>query len=308
MSQPRDDATVLIDGPWTHRTVRANGIALHVAEMGTGPLVLLLHGFPQFWWTWRHQIIALADAGLHAVAVDLRGYGASDKPPRGYDLPTLADDIAGLVAALGETDAVIVGTGVGGLLAWSVATFDPHVVRSLVVVAAPHPIRLRTAMVTDPRGQGRASRPMWSTFQLPRWPERLLRDGVYVGQLFDAWSGARWRRSPAYRDAVGQYTRSMQVSQVAHSALEGFRWAFRSTPRPDGRRAARRLRVGVNVPVLQLHGNEDRCMLLRTARGSRRYAHAGYQWRTLPGIGHFPQEEAPDLVSDELIRWVQQGR
>src|SRR5918912_1274858 len=78
-----DSSVVLVDGPWTHRTVRANGIALHVAEVGTGPLVLLLHGFPQFWWTWHQQLVDLADAGFRAVAVDLRGYGASDKPPRG---------------------------------------------------------------------------------------------------------------------------------------------------------------------------------------------------------------------------------
>lgn len=307
MAEPRDDATALIDGPWTHRTVRANGIALHVAELGTGPLVLLLHGFPQFWWTWRQQILDLADAGMHAVAVDLRGYGASDKPPRGYDLPTLADDIAGLIAALGETDAMIAGTDIGGLLAWSVASFDPHVVRSIVVLGAPHPLRLRHAVVADPRGQGRASRALWSTFQLPRWPERQLREGAYVAALFDAFSGAAWRRSGGYRDAVEHYVRSMQISQVAHSALEGFRWALRSAPRPDGRRAARRLRAGVHVPVLQLHGDDDTCMLLRTAQGSGRYVHGNYEFRSLPGVGHFPQEEVADLVSSELIRWAKQG-
>ena len=92
-----DSSTVLIDGPWTHRTVRANGIALHAAEAGTGPLVLLLHGFPQFWWTWHRQLIDLADAGFRAVAVDLRGFGASDKPPRGYDAPNVAADLAAVV-------------------------------------------------------------------------------------------------------------------------------------------------------------------------------------------------------------------
>ena len=81
---------------------------MHVAEAGTGPLVILLHGFPEFWWSWRHQLPALAAAGMRAVAVDLRGYGDSDKPPRGYDLWTLAGDVAGLVRALGEPTAHIV--------------------------------------------------------------------------------------------------------------------------------------------------------------------------------------------------------
>src|SRR3954469_20961644 len=103
-----DSSVVLVDGPWTHRTVRANGIALHVAELGTGPLVLLLHGFPQFWWAWHRQLPDLAAPGLRAVAVDLRGHGASDKPPRGYDAPTVAADLAALVSALGEREAVVV--------------------------------------------------------------------------------------------------------------------------------------------------------------------------------------------------------
>lgn len=301
---PLDDATVLIDGPWKHRTVRANGIALHVAELGEGPLVLLLHGFPQFWWTWRHQMRDLAEAGFRAVAVDLRGYGASDKPPRGYDLITLADDIAGLIAALGEQDAVIVGTDIGGLLAWSVATFDPHVVRRLVVIAAPHPLRLRRAVVSDLRGQGRAVRRLWSTFQVPRWPERLLKNRIYVREMFERWSGAQWRASAGYADIVEHYADSMRVSQVAFSALEMFRWAVRSVPRSDGRRAARALRQGVRVPVLQVHGEDDSCLLLSTAQGSSRYVHARYEFQALAGIGHFPTEEAPRRVSREIIRWA----
>ncbi|MFD0888851.1 alpha/beta fold hydrolase, partial [Streptosporangium algeriense] len=88
MSEP-DESLVRIEGPWTHRSVHAGGTRFHVVEAGEGPLVLLLHGFPQFWWTWRHQLVSLSAAGYRAVAVDLRGYGASDKPPRGYDLPTL---------------------------------------------------------------------------------------------------------------------------------------------------------------------------------------------------------------------------
>src|ERR1700761_8324388 len=104
-----DPSTVRIPGPWSHREVNANGIRLHIAEAGSGPLVLLLHGFPEFWWSWHHQLVALADAGYHVVAPDLRGYGASDKPPRGYDAPTLSADLAGLVRALGERDAVFVG-------------------------------------------------------------------------------------------------------------------------------------------------------------------------------------------------------
>ncbi|MDQ6937190.1 MAG: alpha/beta hydrolase [Actinomycetota bacterium] len=308
MIRPTDESTILVPGPWTHRTVRANGIALHVAELGTGPLVLLLHGFPQFWWTWSQQLIDLADAGYHAVAVDLRGFGASDKPPRGYDLPTLAEDVAGLVVSLGERDAMIVGNDLGGLVAWSVATVEPAVVRSIAVLGAPHPLRVRRAVAIDPWGQGRALRFALSTFQLPRLPERrLTRDSRYVAALFDRWSGPAWLESPSYAQDVERYAESLRVSQAAHCALEYFRWAFRSVPRPDGRRAAARLLAGVDVPVLQLHGAVDACLLVSTAQGSGRYVRGQYEWHLLPGVGHFPQDEAPERVSSELIRWAKIG-
>ena len=104
-----DAAFVNIDGPWEHRYISANGARFHVAELGEGPLVLLLHGFPQFWYAWRHQMVALADAGYRAAALDLRGYGGSDKPPRGYDTYMATLDAASVIRTLGEKEAVIVG-------------------------------------------------------------------------------------------------------------------------------------------------------------------------------------------------------
>src|SRR5664280_222189 len=115
------ETAVLVAGPWQHRQVSANGARFHVAEAGSGPLILLLHGFPEFWWSWRHQLLDLPPAGFRVVAPDLRGYGASDKPPRGYDAYTLSADVAGLVRALGEREAVVVGSDWGGMLAWAVA-------------------------------------------------------------------------------------------------------------------------------------------------------------------------------------------
>ena len=170
--EPRPDATsVLLPGPWTHRDLSANGVRLHVAEAGEGPLVLLLHGFPEFWWAWRSQLPALAAAGFRAVAPDLRGYGGSDKPPRGYDLPTLSADVAALVRALGEKDAVVVGHDWGGLLGWTMAALHPRTVRRLVVLSMAHPRRLRAGMAD--RAQRRASR-YFLRFQVPRLPERTI--------------------------------------------------------------------------------------------------------------------------------------
>src|SRR5688500_1161235 len=155
---PVEESVVLVEGPWTHRAVTANGARFHLAEHGPtdGPLVLLLHGFPQFWWSWRHQLEALGDAGFRVVAPDLRGYGASDKPPRGYDGYTLSSDVAAMIRALGAREAHLVGHDWGGMLAWSVATLHPGITASVAVLGMPHPLRLRTALRSDP-AQLRAS-------------------------------------------------------------------------------------------------------------------------------------------------------
>jgi len=138
----------MVEGPWTHREISANGMRFHAVEMGPsqGPLVILLHGFPQFWWSMRHQLEAISEAGYRAVAPDLRGYGGSDKPPRGYDAFTLASDVAGMVRALGARDAIVIGHDWGGYAAWCTAVLHPASVRGIVVLAAPHPLRFRNAL------------------------------------------------------------------------------------------------------------------------------------------------------------------
>jgi pimeloyl-ACP methyl ester carboxylesterase len=301
-----DSSVVLIEGPWTHRMVRANGLALHVAELGTGPLVLLLHGFPQFWWAWHQQLVDLADAGFHAVAVDLRGYGASDKPPRGYDAITLAADMAALVGSLGESEAIVVGTDLGGTLAWTMAASHPRVVRSLVVLGAAHPLRMRNALRIGGGAQQRqASAYILRTFQIPRRAENLLsRDSTWVRALFDRWTGPRWRGTPGYVADVERYAQAMRIHPVSFCAAEHYRWMVRSLVRSDGRRFATALRAPISAPVLHLHGDFDTCVLPSTAQGSGQYVAGQYEWRVLDGVGHFPHNEVPDFVSGELIRWA----
>jgi pimeloyl-ACP methyl ester carboxylesterase len=276
--------------------VSANGIRLHVAECdGGGPLVVLLHGFPEFWWSWRHQLAALAEDGYRVVAADLRGYGESDKPPRGYDLWTLAGDVAGLIRALGEPRAHVVGHGWGGLIAWTVTALHPRVVLSLTTFAAPHPLALRSAVARDPRGQGRATARYAAAFQLPRWPERSLRrdDGARVERILRAWAGPDWVASDDFAEAVGHYRRAIQVTGVVHSALEYYRWAARSQLRVEGQRFAAAVARVPTVPVLQVQGAVDPCVLVATATGSDRWAGAQHRMHVMTGTGHFPHEEQP---------------
>jgi pimeloyl-ACP methyl ester carboxylesterase len=124
-----------------HRWVDVHGLRLHCVEAGTGPLVVLLHGFPEFWYAWRHQLPALADAGYRVVAPDLPGYNTSDKPPRvrDYRPQVLAQDMADLIVALGAGSAAVAGHDWGGALAWLLAMHHPERVQRLVVLNAPIP-------------------------------------------------------------------------------------------------------------------------------------------------------------------------
>ncbi|HMG62638.1 MAG TPA: alpha/beta hydrolase, partial [Streptosporangiaceae bacterium] len=263
--------------------------------------VLLLHGFPEFWWTWRGQLSSLSAAGYRVAAPDMRGYGGSDKPPRGYDLITAASDAAGLIRSLGEANAIVVGHDWGGLIAWTMSAYFPKVVRRLAIVSVPHPLRLRAAVLSDPLGQGRSSGYALG-FQLPLLPERqLLRDGAQrVGRMLNAWSGPDW---PDARTEL-RYRNAMRIPHVAHSALEYHRWFLRSRFRPDGLRYARAMRKPIQAPTLHLHGALDGCVLPSAARGSGMYVEAPYRWRLLDGVGHFPHEESPDRFDSELLSWL----
>src|ERR1700754_2979201 len=179
---PPDPSITRIDGPWRHLDVHANGIRFHVVEAlpadpdvtapaSARPLVMLLHGFGSFWWSWRHQLRGLS--GARVVAVDRRGYGGSDKPPRGYDGWTLAGDTAGWVRALGHKAATLVGHADGGLVCWATAVLHRRVVRAIALVSSPHPVALRASALRR-RDQGRALLPWMLRYQVPMWPEHVL--------------------------------------------------------------------------------------------------------------------------------------
>ncbi len=308
----RDASSVLIDGPWEHRFVSANGARFHVALAGSdaargGPLVLLLHGFPQFWWAWRDQLTALAAAGHRVAALDLRGYGASDKPPRGYDTFTSAADVASVIRTLGATRAVLVGHGLGGWTAWAMPTMQPTVTHAVAALSMPHPLVLRRASMTD-AAQARANGYLLG-LQRPFVPEHQMARGAlgsggtgYVEGLLSRWSapGTQWPEA----DVAGRYADAMALPFVAHSAAEYYRWIARSQVRLDGRRFAARMRQPVDVPVLHLQGGQDSAVLAASTGGSRDYVRGRYEHHLLPYAGHFLAEEATAEVNALLLRWL----
>ncbi|WNG87113.1 alpha/beta hydrolase [Mycobacterium sp. ITM-2016-00317] len=314
---PPDPSVVRIGGPWRHLDVHANGIRFHVVEalrrpddddpsrsLADRPLVILLHGFGSFWWSWRHQLTGLT--GARVVAVDLRGYGGSDKPPRGYDGWTLAGDTAGLVRALGHHSATLVGHADGGLVCWATSVLHPRAVRAIAVVSSPHPAALRTSTLTR-RDQGRALLPSLLGYQVPMWPERALTrdDGAEVERLVRSRSGTKWQASEDFSETARHLRRAVQIPSAAHCGLEYQRWAVRSQFRTEGRRFMRSMKRPLTVPVLHLRGDADPYVLADPVQRTQRYAPHG-RYVSIDGAGHFAHEEAPEAVNEQLRRFLDQ--
>ena len=308
---PPAPSIVRIDGPWRHLEVHANGIRFHVVEAHTPdaavsgrPLVMMLHGFGSFWWSWRHQLRGLA--GVRLVAVDLRGYGGSDKPPRGYDGWTLAGDTAGLIRALGHSSATLVGHADGGLVCWATSMLHPRLVRAIAVVSSPHPIALRTSALTR-RDQGRALLPSLLRYQVPIWPERWLtrNNAAELETLVRGRASGKWLASEDFAETIRHMRQAIQIPSAAHSALEYQRWAVRSQLRGEGRRFMASMRRQLGVPMLHLRGEADPYVLADPVRRTLRFAPHG-RYVSVGGAGHFSHEESPEAVNDQLSRFLAQ--
>lgn len=297
------DRTIELPGSWSHRYVAANGARFHIAETPTekraSRVVLLLHGFPEFWWAWRHQLPALADAGYHAVAMDLRGYGASDKTPRGYDPMTLSADVSGVIRALGVQSAVVVGHGWGGLVGWATAAGHADVVAGFCAVAAPHPFAL-TRSPASWLSTKAVSHVL--AMQLPWIPERRIARGSYVADHLSAWSGPRTGFPSA--EEASRYRSALALWPSPHCALEYHRWLFRSRLRADGRAFARMMRRSVGVPVAHIGGAEDPAEPPGAVTGSARHVTASFAHYAVGNTGHFPHEERPDEFNRLLLSWL----
>ncbi|HET9874022.1 MAG TPA: alpha/beta hydrolase [Propionibacteriaceae bacterium] len=289
---------ILIDGPWRHQDLAANGMRFHLA-LGLSatperPLVLLLHGFGEFWWAWRHQIPFLDDAGFSVAAMDLRGYGASDKTPRGYDPQTTAADVAGVIRSLGYSEAVVVGHDWGGMAGWSATAFAPDQVRSLVTVAAPHPLAY----------PWRAGLRQLTFFQVPLMPERRIMadDGAFIEALLRRWAAPDSRFLSS--DDARHYRDALMLWPSPHCALEYQRIFLRNLLRSSGRQYRTALRVPVTAPVLSIHGQLDPLVPLTAMAAAEPYLRGSHQLVSLPEVGHLPHEEAPAAVNTALLDWL----
>lgn len=238
------------DAMVTHHFAELDDVRLHYVEAGQGPLVVLLHGFPEFWYSWRHQFGPLVEAGYRVVAPDMRGYNRSDKPRdwRSYRVEPLAADIGQLVGALGQEQATIVGHDWGGIVAWFAAMLHPKCVQRLSIANVPHPSHF-TAMALDPEQVRRS----WyiALFQLPWLPQRRFEadDFRYLSILFskdpereDAFTPSDIER---YKEAFGD--------GAAETAMAYYKALLRRPP-TDYKRMLR----PIEVPTQVIWGRRDR--------------------------------------------------
>ncbi len=285
---------------WTHRESRVNGIRFHWVEQGEGPLVVLLHGFPEFWYAWRHQIPALAAAGFRAVAPDLRGYNLSDKPRgvRAYRVEALLGDLAGLIALLGaeqgDPRAHVVGHDWGGAFAWVAPLFLPERLLSLTLLNAPHPLAFRRELRSSAAQRKKSSYVFF--FQLPWLPERRIRAGNY------ALLAKMLRRDPVTRGAftdedVRLYTEALARPGALTAAVNWYRAALRFPPRVRGRTWPE------GLETLVVWGERDRYLGPGLLEGLDRWV-PDLTVERIPDASHWVQADAPARVNEILVRFL----
>ena len=275
--------------------VMTNGARLHFVAAGRGPLAILLHGFPEFWYSWRYQLPALS-AIRRVVALDMRGYNLSDKPAGGYDLATLTGDVRGVIEALGERRADIVGHDWGGVIAWTFAMREPDYLRRLVVINAPHPATL-TREWRHP-GQWRRSAYV-GFFQLPGVAENAITRDNYR-QLWRTFRSADRGRTWLTDEDIQRFVDAMARPGAVTAALSYYRQLLR-----QGAATLGPARV-IEPPALLLWGELDRYLGPWMSDNLESWA-PHLRVRRFPTAGHWLNQQFPEAVNDELLAFFREA-
>lgn len=275
--------------------LQANGVTLHCIEAGPkdGPLVILLHGFPEFWWGWRYQIEPLSQAGFRVLVPDQRGYNLSDKPEgrRAYDLDTLAQDIVGLCEGLGYETCSLIGHDWGGLVAWWTATLHPNRISRLMILNAPHPAIAGSYMRHHPSQMLRSS--YIGFFQIPFIPEALFAAGNYQALKRALVSTSR---TGTFSDAdLAEYGKAW----AQPGALTGMLNWYRALPLKPPHRLSDKL----PMPVLALWGMRDRFLEFGLCEESLALCADGRVQR-FEKATHWLHVEEPENVNRALLDFL----
>lgn len=273
-----------------HNYLSTNGIRLHYVTQGEGPLMLLLHGFPEFWYSWRHQIPEFAK-DYNVVAVDLRGYNDSDKPKEtaAYALPELIKDVEGAILALGYDKCVLVGHDWGGAIAWSFAYEHADMLEKLIVLNLPHPAKFVAGLRT-PQQLLRS----WyiALFQLPKLPEWMLSANDYaaIRAAFSNMAINPEAFSPQDLDAYA-------TAAAKPGALTGMLNYYRNILRSDG--LFQQTWDTLEIPTLMIWGEEDTALGKELTYGTEEFV-SDFEIKYIPQCSHWVQQEQPALVNQYI--------
>ena len=277
---------------WIHNNAVTNGVRLHYVEQGEGPLVLLLHGFPEHWYSWRHQIGPLAEAGYRVVAPDLRGYNLSEKPRGGYDIKTLTKDVRGLIRALGERSAIVVGHDWGGIIALQFPIDYPKACDRLIVMNAPlvrsrywqrdnYPNNLYALVMHLPF---LAKRRMWGDVD------------AAVRQIFRSASGGN---EPWTDEDYEEFARALKQPGALDAAMKYYRniyWPDWFLTWPDRNER-------INCPTQFIWGAKDRAVRLEFMdEAAAQVNHL--RTHVVQEAGHWVQQEQPAEVTAAMLDFL----
>lgn len=281
----------------SHRFTERSGVRLHYVEAGEGPLVVLLHGFPELWYSWRHQIPALVEAGYRVIAPDMRGYNLSDKPAgvAAYASSELTADVAALIQAAGvERAAAVVGHDWGAGVAWPFAMRYPELLERLVILNGPHPATMLAALRTP-----RQLRKSWYMFffQIPMLPELLMRWTDYA-PLRASVKNDPCRPGAVTDDELARYLEAWSQPGALTATINYYRAALRPSSLLKSGKPPR-----VDTPVLIIWGEHDRYLGPEVAMPDPELA-PNVRLVRIPDASHFAHYDRPEKVNQLLLDFL----
>ena len=270
-----------------HKYANSDGVSIHYAKMGSGPLMVFIHGFPDFWYSWRHQMGGLADQ-YTVAALDTRGYNLSDKPEgeANYDMALLTADVAAVIRAEGESNAVVVGHDWGGGIAWSFAAAYPQMTDRLIIMNLPHIKGLQRELAS--MGQQHSNSQYARNFQQPNSHENISPAGLAMA-LSQGDEALREIYLAAFENSSTESMMNYYRRNYPREPYVGGPWA--ELPR-------------IQVPVLQFHGLNDTALLAPALNNTWEELDQDWTLVTIPGVGHWPHHEKPDMVTNMMRAWL----
>lgn len=282
---------------FTHKNIKVNGINMHYVEQGNGPLLLLLHGFPEFWYSWRHQIPELAKH-YHVVAPDLRGYNDTDKPPNvsDYKIETITKDILDLIGNLGYEKAIVVAHDWGGVVGYELGMKHPEKVEKLVILNSPHPAAMKRELFKN-FAQLRRSWYMFF-FQLPVLPEWFMGRDLRT-TFYKAFRGWAYNKAAFSKEDIEAYVKAFEKKGALTAAINWYRAALREV--------LKKKKINpIAVSTLIIWGENDRALGKELTYDLEKYFTAPYRVEYLSPCSHWVQHDFPEKVSELILEFAEE--